>query len=168
MTDLRVEALRIPATGLGEENPLPRFRSPEENTNVRVDTAVPEEDRRYLGWKSGFRVMPYRLQDAYSAELRPTEFKVVILENEHLTATVLPAMGGRLLSLYDKGAGRELLERNSVLRLGNLALRNAWFSGGVEWNTSQPPLLHVRPGLRRAHRRQSGRTRAAPLRVGPG
>ena len=35
---------------------------------------------------------------------------------------------------YDKRAARELLHRNPVFQPCNLALRNAWFSGGVEWN----------------------------------
>jgi hypothetical protein len=42
--------------------------------------------------------------------------------------------GGRLWSLVHKPSGRELLEVNPVFQLANLAIRNAWFSGGVEWN----------------------------------
>lgn len=38
------------------------------------------------------------------------------------------------MSLFDKKAGRELLYVNDVVRYCNLALRNAWISGGVEWN----------------------------------
>ncbi len=138
MTDLRTETLRIPATELGPENPLPEFRSPDKDRKIKVAPQVPEEDRQYLGWQSGHRVMPHRLQDSYGAELTPTDFRVAVLENETLRATVLPAMGGRLLSLYHKTAGRELLENNPILRLGNLGLRIAWFSGGIEWNTAQP------------------------------
>lgn len=37
-------------------------------------------------------------------------------------------------SLYDKKTGKELLYANDVFQPGNLALRNAWISGGVEWN----------------------------------
>ena len=43
-------------------------------------------------------------------------------------------LGGRLLSLYDRRADRQLLYSNPVVQPANLALRNAWFSGGVEWN----------------------------------
>jgi hypothetical protein len=60
----------------------------------------------------------------------------LVLENEHLRATVAPELGGRLLSLIDKDADYELLDRNPVFQPANLALRNAWFSGGVEWNPS--------------------------------
>ena len=35
---------------------------------------------------------------------------------------------------YDRQADRQLLYVNPVLQPANLALRNAWFSGGVEWN----------------------------------
>ena len=57
-----------------------------------------------------------------------------MLENESLRATVALDLGGRLLSLYDRRADRQLLYVNPVVQPANLALRNAWFSGGVEWN----------------------------------
>ena len=57
-----------------------------------------------------------------------------ILENDILRATFLLGFGGRLWSLFHKPAGRELLTVNPTIQFANLALRNAWFSGGVEWN----------------------------------
>ena len=42
--------------------------------------------------------------------------------------------GGRLWELLDKESGRNLLYTNDVLQFSNLAVCNAWFSGGVEWN----------------------------------
>ena len=45
-----------------------------------------------------------------------------------------------MISLYDKHGERELLFDNPVLQFANLAARNAWFSGGVEWNG--PPYGH--------------------------
>ncbi len=138
MTELRVETLRLPAADLGPENPLPQFRSPRQDREVKVDGELPEAERRWLGWRTGFRVLPYRLQDGYGTELRDRDFKSLVLENETLRAEVLPELGGRLISLFHKPAGRELLERNRIVRFGNLALRQAWFSGGVEWNTPQP------------------------------
>ena len=57
-----------------------------------------------------------------------------MLENDVLRATFLLDLGGRLWSLVHKPTGRELLYRNPVFQPANLALRNAWFAGGVEWN----------------------------------
>ncbi|MCY3023765.1 MAG: DUF5107 domain-containing protein, partial [Planctomycetota bacterium] len=94
------------------------------------------EDRRYMGWRTGYRVLPYRLQDGYNREKRPRAFHAVVLENEFLRAMLLPELGGRLVSLLHKPTGRELVECNPVFQPANLALRNAWFSGGIEWNTS--------------------------------
>ena len=79
-------------------------------------------------------VLPYLLQDEYARELVPCETVVAILENSYLRAMVLLELGGRLWSLEDKVAGRELLYNNDRIQFGNLGLRNAWFPGGVEWN----------------------------------
>ncbi|WP_344841667.1 DUF5107 domain-containing protein [Nonomuraea dietziae] len=46
----------------------------------------------------------------------------------------MPGLGGRLWSLVELSTGRELLHRNPVIQPANLALRDAWFAGGVEWN----------------------------------
>lgn len=51
-----------------------------------------------------------------------------------MRAVLYPSLGGRLMSLYDKTDRRELLFDNPVFQPANLAIRNAWFSGGVEWN----------------------------------
>ena len=136
MTDLRAEAYEIPAAQLGLENPLPVFRNAEQDTDVTLDASVPEDDRRYIGWRTAYRVLPYRIQDGYNRDKRPRAFNAQVLENEFLRATFLPELGGRLVSLFHKPAGRELLDRNPVFQPANLALRNAWFSGGIEWNTS--------------------------------
>ena len=49
-----------------------------------------------------------------------------ILENDCLRASFAPLMGGKLWSLYDKKAQRELLFANPVARPAYLATRNAW------------------------------------------
>ena len=69
-----------------------------------------------------------------TASAGPGTFAAAVLENETLRATFLLELGGRLWSLYHKPSGRELLSVNPVFQPANLAIRNAWFSGGVEWN----------------------------------
>ncbi|MBA4387642.1 MAG: DUF5107 domain-containing protein [Verrucomicrobia bacterium] len=135
MTTLAFGSITMPAARLGPENVLPQFRSPE---NVAIDAApdVPEEERRHLGWQIGYRVLPHRLQDDFDQAREPRAFQTAVLENEFLRATFLTGLGGRLMSLVHKPGGHELLSRNPVFQPGNLALRHAWFSGGIEWNPS--------------------------------
>jgi tetratricopeptide (TPR) repeat protein len=163
MTELRCEPLSIPGAPLGEENPLPFFRDPSQNRLIRAHDSIPLNKRTYLGWQTAFRVLPYRMQDQYSRQLHPLTFRSIILENEFLKATFLPELGGRLISLVYKPQERELLHRNPVFQPADLAIRNAWFSGGIEWNIGQyghtfttcSPLFaaaiqgnHGEPGLR--------------------
>jgi tetratricopeptide (TPR) repeat protein len=135
MSELRLETLSMPAAELGPENPLPPLRTGQELHVVdEVDPAVPAEMLKNIRYGRVDNILPYSIQDGYGRDRIQRDFKVAILENEILKATFLLEFGGRLWSLYHKQAQRELLYVNPVFQPANLALRNAWFSGGVEWN----------------------------------
>lgn len=137
MTTLTIDQIEMAAAEIGPENPLPYFRDPYPSAKVGVDESVPESDRKYLGWETSFRVLPHRMQDSYSRDKLPRKFTAAILENEHLRAVVLPEIGGRLISIVHKPTATELLEPVTHFQPTNIALRNAWIAGGVEWNTAQ-------------------------------
>ena len=138
MTELRCEPYVLPAADLGPENPLPAFRAPQYDSPVDYTThTIPEEDRAGLGCATGYRVLPHRMQDGYTRQRHPRALASVVLENEFLRVRVLPEVGGKVASIFHKPLGRELIYRNPVFQPGNLALRNAWTSGGIEWNTGQ-------------------------------
>ncbi len=106
MSELRFETYKMPSANLGPENPLPPLDE----------------------------CLPYSPQDNYDRTRKEREFKVAVLENDKIRATFLMELGGRLWSLFHKPSNRELLYVNPVFQPCNLAIRNAWFSGGVEWN----------------------------------
>lgn len=137
MTTLTIDRLEMPAAAMGPENPLPYFRDANPSAKVGVEDSVPESDRKYLGWETSFRVLPHRMQDSYGRDTKPRKFNAAILENEHLRAVVLPEIGGRLISIIHKSTATELLEPVTHFQPVNIALRNAWIAGGVEWNTAQ-------------------------------
>jgi hypothetical protein len=133
-TTLRSELLTLPAASLGEENSFPFFCDPQTDNIPKFQDNIPPEKLCLWGWQTGFRVLPYRMQDNYNRQREATNFRSIVLENEILKATFLPELGGRLISLIHKPNNRELLLRNPLFQPANLALRNAWFSGGIEWN----------------------------------
>jgi hypothetical protein len=135
MSELRLEKLSMPAAELAPENPLPPLLTGRELHVVdEVDPAVPAEMLRNIRYGRVSSILPYTIQDRYTRDRLHRDFRVAILENENLKATFLLEFGGRLWSLYHKSARRDLLYVNPVFQPANLALRNAWFSGGVEWN----------------------------------
>ena len=123
MTDLQLSRYELPAADIGPENPLPIFRGEKDDADLEIDPSVPQQYRRYFGWRTAFRVLPYRMQDGYSREKSVRAFPSVVLQNEILRATFLPGFGGRLVSLVHKPTGRELLDCNPVLQPANFALR---------------------------------------------
>ncbi|MFH1477391.1 MAG: DUF5107 domain-containing protein [Verrucomicrobiota bacterium] len=136
-TELRIEKYPIMAAILGEDSPLPPLHPPVSfAAGMKVDASVPDAARTYLGYGLDTGCLPYGLQDQYDRTRQAAVLKVAVLENEILKAVFLLEYGGRLWSLIHKPSGRELLYVNPVLQPANLAIRNAWFSGGVEWNAA--------------------------------
>ena len=78
---------------------------------------------------------------ALAAKRAPRAFRAAILENEFLRAVFLPELGGRLWSLFDKKAGRELLYVNDAVRYCNCLLY-----------TSKPTAIMSISGPRRGRR----------------
>ena len=79
-------------------------------------------------------IYPYAMQTDLGHEKQDVAHRVLFLENEHLRLMVLPDLGGRLYSLYDKDAQREVFYRNRVIKPGLVGQRGAWISGGIEFN----------------------------------
>lgn len=134
---VRISMLEIEGAPLEkQQNPLPFFRDLK-NREVRSDgTLLPDELEGY-GDETYTQILPYSVQDRYTREKRPMTLKTIVLENGLLRATFLADYGGRLFSLVDLTTGRELLFRNPVFQPAHLAIRNAWFSGGIEWNVAK-------------------------------
>lgn len=138
MTTLKVENYELMAADLGPENPLPQFRHTEKRWVLHLDDTVPADVAAGMQYGDLWRVLPYRMQDGYNRVRQPRQFRSVVLENERLQATFIPSLGGRLWALLDKGTGRDLITRNAAFQPATLATRNAWFAGGIEWNTPVP------------------------------
>lgn len=128
---VRTEILEIKGAPLEGVSPLPNFRS-RRAQSFSTTERFPEKLKETLG--SHTKVLPHLMQDRYSRKRLPLKIKCLVLENEYLRAQFLPEYGGRLHSLYDKVENKELLFTNPVIQPGNLAIRNAWLSGGIEWN----------------------------------
>jgi tetratricopeptide (TPR) repeat protein len=78
---------------------------------------------------------PYVMQDHLSRTKVDRTYKALFLENEYLRVACLPELGGRLHSVFDKSTKQETFHLNRVIKPGMIAMRGAWISGGVEWNT---------------------------------
>ncbi|MER7558135.1 DUF5107 domain-containing protein [Nocardioides sp. NPDC126508] len=133
MTTLRTDRLSIEAAADPVDGPLPLLRGvPRPGFDAG---AAPYPDMAAnLEYGRPSTLLPYTAQDSYTRRREMRDLPSLVLENELLSATFLPGYGGRLWSLVHRPSGRELLHRNRILQPANLALRDAWVAGGVEWN----------------------------------
>jgi tetratricopeptide (TPR) repeat protein len=120
------DEIEIPTYCLGDEDHFPPFER-------EGDTSI----------------YPYTMLDDLTDYKITCSYHAVFLENEYLLLTILPELGGRIYSAYDKISGREVFYRNNVIKPALIALRGAWISGGVEFNfpkghstTTVSPILY--------------------------
>lgn len=135
--EIYLSTISIEGSILKGENPLPIFRDREKDKPIQTDGTLNKESMENMGYEIGMRILPYKLQDRYDRERKIVELKTVVIKNDKLKAVFLCEYGGRLYSLTDLETGKEILFKNPVFQLANLSTRNAWFSGGIEWNVSQ-------------------------------
>ncbi|MER0449228.1 DUF5107 domain-containing protein [Streptomyces sp. Edi4] len=135
-TTVRRAVLTLPGAPLGQANPLPALRPRDEahRLDERALDGLPRDMARQIGYEPLETLLPVRILDGYGRERTPVDLDTIVIENDHLRATVLPGLGGRVHSLFHKPTNRELLYANPVLQPADFALNGAWFSGGIEWN----------------------------------
>ena len=134
MTTITRSKRPLKVSNLNATNPYPRFRIQYKDIPLTIDKNLTENDREGLFLEAQMPILPYTPQDDYDRAQTETEIDCVVMENEFLRASFYPQYGGRLASLFSKTLNRELLFDNPTFQPANLALRNAWYSGGVEFN----------------------------------
>lgn len=117
------ESVVIPTYAVGEKNKNPMFL----------------EKRVYQG--SSGRVYPYPVIDKIYDECKDVAYQAVYLENAYIRIMVLPSLGGRIHSAYDKTNGYDFVYHNEVIKPALVGLLGPWISGGIEFNWPQ----HHRP-----------------------
>lgn len=129
---VRIEYTTLPVSENDGNGILPSIGKDINVQNV-VNNVLTEQDELFLGYGARHNSYPYTVFDNYG-ELKEKRVKTAVLENDKMRAVFLLKYGGRLWQLLDKTTGQNLVYTNDCIKLGNLAIRNAWFSGGIEWN----------------------------------
>ena len=62
------------------------------------------------------------------------EYIAVCLENDYIKVVVLPEIGGRIYSAYDKTTGYDFFYKQHVIKPALIGVLGSWISGGVEFN----------------------------------
>lgn len=133
LSTLKFETVYLKTASKGSEASVPNLLGMD-NMQNKTEFHLDLDDEIYEAYGKLDNSYPYSDYTCYTRECSLHPVKTAVLENEYLRAVFLPEFGGRLWQLTDRKAGRELLYTNDVIRPSNLAVRDAWFSGGVEWN----------------------------------
>ena len=117
------QTITIPTYPIGKPEPLPLFF----------------EKRPYQG-ASG-KVYPIPYISVLSDRKEDWDYDGYVLENRYIRVELLPELGGKIHSAYDKTANYEFIYHNKVIKPAMVGLAGPWISGGIEFNWPQ----HHRP-----------------------
>lgn len=77
-------------------------------------------------------VYPYSSYVETSNRPVPKTYRFIVLENDHLKATICPDLGGKVYSLVHKSSGKEVLYVPDVIRYTRILPRFYFIAGGIE------------------------------------
>lgn len=123
MSTPKRQKISIPTYPIGKPEPLPLFF----------------EKRPYQGASGKVYPIPYvsELNDHKVDQ----EYDGYVLENRYIKVELLPELGGKIHSAYDKTANYDFIYHNRVIKPAMVGLAGPWISGGIEFNWPQ----HHRP-----------------------
>ncbi|WP_192009264.1 DUF5107 domain-containing protein [Echinicola arenosa] len=80
------------------------------------------------------KLYPYFRFDGFTDEGTVKKWKVVELENDFIKVQIMPEIGGKVWTAYDKVHQKYFLYNNEVVKFRDIAMRGPWVSGGIEAN----------------------------------
>lgn len=83
---------------------------------------------------SNQKLYPYFRFDGFSNSPIQKSWQVVNLENDYIKVQIMPEIGGKIWTAYDKVNKRDYLYNNGVVKFRDIAMRGPWTSGGIEAN----------------------------------
>ena len=123
MSTPKRQKITIPTYPIGKPEPLPLFF----------------EKRPYQG-ASG-KVYPIPYVSELNDHKVDHEYDGYVLENKYIKVELLPELGGKIHSAYDKTSDYDFIYHNKVIKPAMVGLAGPWISGGIEFNWPQ----HHRP-----------------------
>lgn len=79
-------------------------------------------------------IYPYFRYDGFVNTPIDKEWKVIELENQFVKIMILPEVGGKIWTAWEKASGKTFIYNNHVVKFRDVAMRGPWTSGGIEPN----------------------------------
>lgn len=79
-------------------------------------------------------IYPYPLYDVMTDQKADKEYELLRLSNQYVDIAVMPEIGGRIFSAYDRTNDYPFFYTQTGVKPALIGMLGAWLSGGVEWN----------------------------------
>ncbi len=108
-------------------------------TTITIPT-YPYADHLYNAYNATYNmnypVLNWTSYEASNPTPTPKSYELLVMANDYLTVTILPALGGRVYQLIDKSSGQNYLYQNPVIKPTRWGPpeQGWWLAvGGIEW-----------------------------------
>jgi hypothetical protein len=113
---------------------VPKVTARRTQLTLRTYTRQPRRRLPLIFQETYGNIYPDTRDDVLGGPVKNLKYDAIVLENSHIRVTILPDMGGKIWSVYDKHARRETLHVPDCVKPGMVFVCGAWIAGGMEIN----------------------------------
>ncbi|MCK5372037.1 MAG: DUF5107 domain-containing protein, partial [Cyclobacteriaceae bacterium] len=78
-------------------------------------------------------VYPFAMNDRLTDESEMKAYHTIFVENDYIKISIIPELGGRIFSAYDKVADYDFIYNQDAIKPALVGMAGAWITGGVAW-----------------------------------
>lgn len=99
------------------------------------EEGLPDDNPPFLFFRPlESEIYPYTNRNKLTLDQSRKTWRTLEIENEYLKCTILPDLGGRIYSCFDKIGKHDLFYANPAIKKFPAELRTAWVAAGTEFN----------------------------------
>ena len=78
-------------------------------------------------------VYPFPMNDGLTDSSEMRAYKTIFVENEYIKISIIPELGGRIFSAFDKVTEYDFIYKQDAVKPALVGMVGAWMTGAIAW-----------------------------------
>ncbi len=78
-------------------------------------------------------IYPFPMHDGLTDVSEMKSYKTIFVENEYIKISIIPELGGRIFSAYDKLADYDFIYKQDAIKPSLVGMAGKWITGAIAW-----------------------------------